>query len=146
MFDSAQLYLGDPTQLLVILGVLVVIMIWGPSKIPELARAVGRARKEFDDASRGIAEPTSTTAHPISSDPLVDTAQKLGISTQGKTREQISDEIVKNARSKNQPTWLVNELACTHLLRVMLNQFANEIIRASVAYEDISAATWSNED
>ena len=101
MFDSAQLFLGDPTQLLVILGVLVVIMIWGPSKIPELARAVGRARKEFDDASRGIAEPTSTTSHPIASDPLVDTAQKLGISTQGKTREQISDEIVKNARAKN---------------------------------------------
>lgn len=100
MFDSTQLFLGDPTQLLVVLGVLVVILIWGPSKIPELARAVGRARKEFDDASRGITQPGSTTAHPIASDPLVDTAQKLGINTQGKTREQISDEIVRTAQPK----------------------------------------------
>ncbi len=101
MFDSAILFLGDPTQLLVILGVLVVIMIWGPSKIPELARAVGRARREFDDASRGIVQPTSTSTQPIASDALVNTAQKLGISTQGKTREQISDEIVRTAQPKN---------------------------------------------
>jgi sec-independent protein translocase protein TatA len=101
MFDSAMLLLGDPTQLLVILGVLVVIMIWGPSKIPELARAVGKARREFDDASRGIVQPTPTSAQPIASDALVDTAQKLGISTQGKTREQISDEIVRTAQPKN---------------------------------------------
>jgi sec-independent protein translocase protein TatA len=101
MFDSAMLFLGDPTQLLVILGVLVVIMIWGPSKIPELARAVGRARREFDDASRGIVQPTSTPTQPIAPDALVNTAQKLGISTQGKTREQISDEIVRTAQTKN---------------------------------------------
>ena len=101
MFEATQLFLGDPTQLLVILGVLVVILIWGPSKIPELARAVGRARKEFDDASRGIAQSASTQSQPMTSDSLVDTAQKLGINTQGKTREQISDEIVKTARTKN---------------------------------------------
>jgi len=101
MFESAQLFLGDPTQLLVILGVLVVILVWGPSKIPELARAVGIARKEFDDASKGLVQPTSTSGTSASSDPLVDTAQKLGISTQGKTRDQISDEIVKTAQAKN---------------------------------------------
>lgn len=103
MFDptSAELFLGDPTQLLVILGVLVVILIWGPSKIPELARAVGRARKEFDDASKGITQPTSTLSQTSSSDHLTETARKLGINTQGKTREQISDEIVKAAQSKN---------------------------------------------
>jgi sec-independent protein translocase protein TatA len=101
MFDSAQLFLGDPTQLLVILGVLVVILIWGPSKIPELARAVGRARKEFDDASKGIVQPTTTSSTVIASDPLVDTARKLGINTQGKTRDEISDEIVRTAQPKN---------------------------------------------
>ncbi len=101
MFESAQLFLGDPTQLLVILGVLVVILIWGPSKIPELARAVGRARKEFDDASKGIAQPITTSNPSVVSVPLVETAQKLGLTTQGKTREQISDEIVKSAQSRN---------------------------------------------
>ncbi len=101
MFESAELFLGDPTQLLVILGVLVVILIWGPSKIPELARAVGRARKEFDDASKGIVQPSSAPTPAAASDPLVETARKLGINTQGKTREQISDDIVKAAQSKN---------------------------------------------
>jgi sec-independent protein translocase protein TatA len=99
MFESAQLFLGDPTQLLVILGVLVVILIWGPSKIPELARAVGRARKEFDDASKGLVTSTPPLTPTASPDPLIQTAQKLGISTQGKTRDQISDEIVKTAQS-----------------------------------------------
>jgi hypothetical protein len=32
------------------------------------------------------------------SDSLIDTAQKLGISTQGKTRQEISDEIVRLAQ------------------------------------------------
>jgi sec-independent protein translocase protein TatA len=96
MFDSAQLFLGDPTQLLVILGVLVVILIWGPSKIPELARAVGRARKEFDHASKGIAADNLVSTGTIS-DPLLRTARRVGIDTQGKTREQISDETVRAA-------------------------------------------------
>ncbi len=101
MFESAQLFLGDPTQLIVILGVLVVILIWGPSKIPELARAVGRARKEFDDASKGIVQPSSNPGQPTASDPLLETARKLGITTQGKTRDQISDDIVRAAQPKN---------------------------------------------
>ncbi len=101
MFETVQLFLGDPTQLLIVLGVLAVILIWGPSKIPELARAVGRARKEFDDASKGLTPPALTSLQPMAPDPLVDTAQKLGINTQGKTREQISDEIVKTAQAKS---------------------------------------------
>ncbi len=100
--DSAQLFLGDPTQILVILGVLAVILIWGPSKIPELARAVGRARKEFDDASKGMIQPsTPASPEPASPDALVETARKIGINTQGKTRQEISDEIVKATQARN---------------------------------------------
>jgi sec-independent protein translocase protein TatA len=93
--------IGDPFQILLILGVVAVILIWGPSKIPELAKSIGRARKEFDDASRGVMQPMSTlTAGPSTSTPdgLVDTAQRLGINTEGKTRQEISDEIVRNAK------------------------------------------------
>jgi sec-independent protein translocase protein TatA len=93
--------IGDPFQILLILGVVAVILIWGPAKIPELDRSIGRARKEFDDASRGVMQPLSTpTASPSISTPdsLVDTAQKLGINTEGKTRQEISDEIVRNAK------------------------------------------------
>ncbi len=91
--------IADPFQILLILGVIAVILIWGPSKIPELAKSLGRARKEFDDASRGLMQPTSTppTDSPTP-DNLVETAHRLGINTEGKTRQQISDEIVRNAQ------------------------------------------------
>lgn len=91
--------LGDPFQILLILGVLAVILIWGPQKIPELARSIGKARKEFDDASKGLVQPPSSSSTTGSTpDSLIDTAQKLGISTQGKTRQEISDEIVRLAQ------------------------------------------------
>jgi sec-independent protein translocase protein TatA len=91
----------EPFQILLIIGVLAVILIWGPQKIPELARSIGRARKEFDDASKGLTNPISS-ARPASSssDQLIDTAQRLGINTVGKTRQEISDEIVKAAQTK----------------------------------------------
>lgn len=89
---------GDPFQILLILAVVAVLLIWGPQKIPELARSIGRARREFDDASKGIVQPsTSPSANTSTPDTLVETAQKLGINTQGKTRQEISDEIVKQA-------------------------------------------------
>ena len=91
--------LGDPFQILLILGVLAVILIWGPQKIPELARSIGKARKEFDDASKGLMQPPSSSSTTVSTpDSLLDKAQKLGISTQGKTRQEISDEIVRLAQ------------------------------------------------
>ncbi len=90
----------EPFQILLIIGVLAVILIWGPQKIPELARSIGRARKEFEDASKGLTNPISTPQLGSSqSDSLIDTAQRLGISTTGKTRQEISDEIVKAAKT-----------------------------------------------
>src|SRR5882672_12632776 len=42
----------DPLELATIVGVIIVFFLWGPQKIPELARMIGRARKEFDNATR----------------------------------------------------------------------------------------------
>jgi sec-independent protein translocase protein TatA len=90
---------GDPFQILLILAVVAVLLIWGPQKIPELARSLGRARREFDDASKGLVQQETTPSTSTSSpDTLIETAQKLGINTQGKTRQEISDEIVRQAR------------------------------------------------
>jgi len=99
---------GDPLQWIVIGVIVIAIFLWGPSKIPELARGLGRARKEFDMASKEFSNPTSffetsnATAQPArtADDILVDTAQQLGISTAGKTREQISQEIVWKSKTK----------------------------------------------
>lgn len=95
----------DPLQWIVIGIIVIVIFLWGPQKIPELARGLGRAKGEFDKASREFQASASSTSEPMapkSADQvLIETARQLGIATEGKTREQISAEIV--ARAKAQP-------------------------------------------
>lgn len=86
----------DPLEWIIIGVIVVVIFLWGPSKIPEIARALGRAKKEFDQASKEVSgtlkfQDTGKTGDEI----LIETARRLGISTEGKTREQISEEIIK---------------------------------------------------
>ena len=84
---------------LIVLAILVVLFVWGPRKLPEFARSIGLARKEIEktykETSSLAKEVTGPTAPTPDTDALVETAKKLGISTEGKTKEQISDEIVK---------------------------------------------------
>ncbi len=94
----------------IIIGVVaIVIIMWGPAKIPEFAKALGRAKGEFSKAQKEFTDAATTTvattnnasvveyrpAPAIKSkdELLLETAQKLGIPTDGKTREQISEEI-----------------------------------------------------
>ncbi len=96
----------------IIIGVVaIVIIMWGPAKIPQFARALGQAKGEFSKASKEFNNAALTTensptpapqaAHAAQPTPaiktkdemLLETAQKLGIPTEGKTREQLSEEI-----------------------------------------------------
>jgi len=89
-----------------IIGVIVVVIfLWGPQKIPELARGLGRAKREFEKASREVEG--SVTLEPIAPTPpktgdqvLVETARQLGISTEGKSREQLSQDILARAKAQ----------------------------------------------
>ncbi len=99
----------DALEIIIIGIIAVVIFMWGPSKIPELARALGRARKEFTQASKEITSPDSTliptsggqvTPAKSADDILVETARQLGIKTEGKTREEISQEIIWKSKAK----------------------------------------------
>lgn len=87
------------------------MFLFGAGKIPQLAKSLGQARKEFDQASKEIRNPSPQPEHPqqvVSGqatntfqgsattnavDPLLLAAQKEGIDTQGKTRDQIATEL-----------------------------------------------------
>lgn len=89
-----------------ILVAVAIMFLFGASRIPKFARSLGLARKEFQDAMNGetgdataakfTAKSPSSINAPNSleeSDPLVLAAQKEGIDTKGKTREQIASEL-----------------------------------------------------
>ncbi len=42
----------DPLELGTIAAIILVFFLWGPQKIPELARMVAQARREFDNATK----------------------------------------------------------------------------------------------
>ena len=124
--------LTDPLQWIIIAAVVVVFLFFGPKKIPELARSLGLARKEFQSANQSVQDvagklkdpdaliqslsvepqqpvpvqsspPASTTVTPGSDDSLLDAARRLGISTAGKTMGQISEEIMARANPVARP-------------------------------------------
>ena len=93
---------------LIVGAIAIVIILWGPAKIPEFAKALGRAKGEFNRAQKELGEAamqdpyaplppvaavSSTTFVRTKDEILLDTARRLGILTQGKTRDQISEEI-----------------------------------------------------
>jgi len=106
----------DPLEWVVIGVIVIVIFLWGPSKIPEIAKSIGLARKEFDQAQKAWQNPTEALLQQASQIPpkqsqasaddlLLQTAARMGVSTEGKTREQIAEEMVSaRAAPKNQAT------------------------------------------
>ena len=111
----------DPMQWIVIGIVVIALLMWGPSKIPQLASSIGKARREFDTARKAVEDPMNAllqtaTQTPTAQGPqvqppqpqsqfagdevLIRTARDMGIATEGKTREQLSQEIISKASPK----------------------------------------------
>jgi sec-independent protein translocase protein TatA len=97
----------DGIEWLIVGAIAIVVILWGPAKIPEFAKALGRAKGEFTKAqaefNKAASETPSQTVSNFTVPPppplrsrdevLLDAAKTLGISTEGKTREQISEDI-----------------------------------------------------
>jgi len=108
----------DPVVWILIVGL--GILLFGSNKIPELARSLGAARREFDAASKGLVDTinseinsstqvSSRIQRPVpqqvavpapavnetlsDNDPLVVAARNEGIDTRGKSRSQIASEL-----------------------------------------------------
>lgn len=78
--------LGWP-ELIIIL--VIVVLIFGASRIKGLGRAVGEGIREFKDASSGSSKTKKEE------EAILNAAKKLGIETQGKTIDQIMVELEK---------------------------------------------------
>ena len=95
---------------IIVAVVLVVLLLWGPSQLPKIARAFGEAKKEFQKATKEAEEMTEEVkpmAESVTSaadevrkvdDKLLEIARSLGINTEGKTRDQIAEEILKRTK------------------------------------------------
>jgi Sec-independent protein translocase TatA len=90
---------------LIILIAIVIILIWGPSKLPSLARGMGEAIREFRKAASGVAEEEVRRVEKKEEidQKIIEMARSLGISTEGKTKEQILDEINKKLAELKKP-------------------------------------------
>lgn len=84
----------------------VVVFLWGPQKLPEMARSVALAKREFEKAPKGMTSPSSyllpsaSTPSPAaasSPEPIIVGANTLGISTEGKAKAEIAKEITDRA-------------------------------------------------
>lgn len=88
----------------IILIFLAIILLFGASKIPELARSLGKATGEFKKAKQETETELrdaekSLKEGPDRSSKIKLMAKDLGISTEGKSDEQLLDEINKKMPS-----------------------------------------------
>ncbi|MCS7102347.1 MAG: twin-arginine translocase TatA/TatE family subunit [Candidatus Korarchaeum sp.] len=80
--------IGLPEILIIIL---IALILFGPKKIPELARAMGEAVREFRRASSQIIEEDESRKKKESG--IRELALNLGIDVAGKTDEELLEEI-----------------------------------------------------
>jgi sec-independent protein translocase protein TatA len=102
----------------IILLFLIVLILFGSRKLPELARGLGEAVREFRRAMSEAesiqkqpvipaqpsqpAQPTSTVTY--QEDPLITAARNRGINVEGKTRLQIVEELAQKIKEESQKT------------------------------------------
>ena len=81
--------------------VIIVVLIFGASRIPTLAKSLGRAQGEFEkgkvesEIELQKLKESQASSQNSDHDKLLKAAWQLGISTEGKTDAQIRDEIKK---------------------------------------------------
>ena len=113
---------------MLLLGLIVLILVLGPSKLPQFARAIGEAVREFRKASSAVSEeniketirrelqgeqrpqearqaPQQAQAVEVdTSNAIVAAAIKEGIDVRGKTIDQIAEELARKLKEKRAAT------------------------------------------
>ena len=82
----------------------IALLIFGPKKLPELARGLGEAVREYRKASSGWFEEYEEAPKRKRKDKereaILATAKSLGIETEGKSIEEIAEEILRVTQQK----------------------------------------------
>ena len=107
----------------VVIIFVILLFVFGPTKLPKIARELGKVMREFNKASSGIVEefskadssltkavqpsPTKVSGSTHKSaqrrkrdKALSDIAERLDVTTEGKTNEQIAREIITKIESR----------------------------------------------
>ncbi len=85
---------------------LIVLLIFGPSKVPQLAKGLGQAIYEFKKASQGLTEEERERQQrqrlsSVDEETLKKLAEKLGVKdAEKKDRDQLITEIISEAKKK----------------------------------------------
>lgn len=86
----------NTTELIVIM--FIILLLFGGKQLPELARSLGNAAREFRQAStepsKYVDEKTKTKEDE-EKEAILEAARKLGIETEGRSIEDIAQDIVK---------------------------------------------------
>jgi len=86
------MYIGLPEALVIL--ALVILLLFAPTKLPQLAKAIGQSIREIKKATKETEE--------VDKEKLVKIAQELGIDIEGKSKEELMKEVMeKLGKSKS---------------------------------------------
>ncbi len=107
-----------PTLALIVIAI-AILLIWGPSKLPSLAKAIGQAIYEFKKGTKGIVEEeekkeervetekrerAKESKDELEKEKILELAKKLGIDTTGKSLPEIVPEIERVLEARKSQT------------------------------------------
>ena len=81
----------------IVLILAILLLVFGPTKLPKIARELGKAWQEFNKASSSAFETLSSVDETVTENTqktLLDVAKKLNMDAEGKTEKQLGEEIL----------------------------------------------------
>lgn len=109
---SPVLQIGFPGGMEWIYIILILVILFGGKKFPEIARSIGQAVREFrkgmasfsemTSLEGGIKKPEKAETKAEREVSVTEVAQRLGIEAKGKSAEQLAEEIIRKAEGSKE--------------------------------------------